>query len=176
MTEETEIIRNRVAESGLEAINLSHYLPQPSDQISLGISAFSGGEPIIREKIFRQNLKAFDFTVCKGKIVCLVQDLDCVVQPWVWMLLTAHLHPVAAWVTVGPWDAPNEAAYIFHRFSLDYPPERLKDRRLIFSGCGSLSSAPLLYARITAYVLPHVKSLMFGEACSAVPVFKAANR
>lgn len=176
MTEETETIRNRVAESGLEVINLSRYLPCASDIVFLGISAFSGGEPVIREQIFRQNLRTFDFSPLKGKIVCLMQDMDCVVQPWVWMLLSLHLHGVAGWVTTGSWDACNEATYILERFSQEYPPERLKDRRLIFSGCGSLACAPLLYTRITAYVLPYVKSLMFGEACSAVPVFKAAGR
>lgn len=168
----TDIIRNRVAESGVETINLLQFRPPASSIRVLGISNFTGGELIIREKVFRQALKEYDFSDLNKKIVCLIADMDCVVQPWVWMLLAAYLKEVAEWVTVGNWNAQNEAAYIFNRFTQAYPPEKLRGMRLIFNGCGSLECGPLLYTQLTFYVAPYVQSVMFGEPCSAVPVLK----
>ncbi|MCS6978951.1 MAG: DUF2480 family protein [Flavobacteriales bacterium] len=167
-------VRNRVAESGIISVQLKKFIPSPADWMELPISAFTQGEPIIREKVFREALKKFEFQNFKDKIAVLHNDLDTLVQSWVWMLLASRLQGVAENVFIKPVRSEDEADIVFDRFCRAFPPEKIQGKSLIIAGCGNLASAARLYSRITWYVMPWVKNLMYGEACSAVPIFKTS--
>ncbi|MCS6981929.1 MAG: DUF2480 family protein [Flavobacteriales bacterium] len=169
-------IRNRVSEAALLVVNLGNFKPTSKDLFILRLSEVSGGEPILRERLFREALASYDVQKVNGRIVVIENDLQGVVQPWAWMLLSARLMPCAEALFPGPWQATHEAEVIIQRFSRAWPPEKLHQQRLFITGCGDIPAAAEVYCRLTAYVLPHVRSLMYGEACSAVPVYKSASK
>jgi len=171
-----EEVVNKVAQAGLETVNLSQFRPDVTTIVTLDLAEFTAGEPIVREKVFRQELSRFNLNKIQNRLVCLTNNLSCIVQPWAWMLLAAKFHNLAEHVYIGPWDDFKEADTIVRRFRKHYSPEYLKGIKLLISGCANFHQSAYIYQELTTYVLPYVQTLMFGEACSAVPVFKASKK
>lgn len=160
---------NRVAASGLVTINLEDYFPQ-GEKVVFDIVPFLFHGLILKEKEFRASLKELDWSVYKDKIVLIQCTSEAIIPMWAYMLISQNLQNIASDVFTG-----SEAEYIKSKFyqtlsSRDWSV--FQDQRLVIKGCGNLPVPEEAYARIAFLLKPYAKSIMFGEPCSTVPVYK----
>lgn len=164
-----EILRNKVAESGIVTIDLENFYPKEKFML-LDIKEFLFMEMILREKDFREAMKLYNWQGFRGALVGVACTADAIVPLWAYMLIMAYLQPVAAYAGVG-----DEQAVIKQRFLNNLQQIDLgayKDARVVIKGCGDVTIEAYAYAEITRLLLPVAKSIMYGEPCSTVPVFK----
>lgn len=162
-------IKNKVAESGIITIDLLDFFSK-EDVMLFDIKDFLFMEMILKEKDFREALKNFDWEKYRGRNVGIICSADAIIPQWAYMLVTAYLFPVANFVAVG------EAEEITKRLLLkkinEINTNDFTDARVVIKGCGDLKISDYAYAEITRILLPVVKSIMYGEPCSTVPVYK----
>ncbi len=164
-----ETIRNKVAESGLITIDLEQYYPQ-EDPLVFDLKNFLFREMLLREKDFREAMEQHDWTVYQNKHVAVCCSSEAIIPMWAYMLVASKLTPVASRITVGNLDSAIREAFLNRIQQLD--PSQYADKRVIIKGCGEKEIPPYAYLAITEHLMPHVKSLMYGEPCSTVPVYK----
>ena len=165
----SEEIINRVANSDLITIDLTDYAPN-IQILELDLKHFLFEGFILKEKDFRASLKEFDFSGYENKVVAVFCSSDCIIPMWAFMLLTSCLNNVASEIYSG-----NKAAVfqqLFLRNIENIKTLKFKNKKVIVKGCGQIPLSQNLYVAITKKLQNTVTSLMFGEACSAVPVFK----
>ena len=160
---------NKVAQSGLIVLDLEDHYPS-EEVMSLDISQFLFKQLILREKEFRAALKAFDWSVYGGRVVAIFCSTDAIIPQWAYMLLTSYLADVNAEVYFGLPHNVEEDHLLDRLNQLNI--EEYRDERVIIKGCGKLEKSGKAYIHISKLLLPVVKSLMFGEPCSTVPVYK----
>ena len=164
-----EPIVNKVAESGLLTIDLEGlYLSGERVQIDISDWLFEG--LVLREKDFRERLKATDWAAYAGKFVAIHCSSDAIVPTWAYMLLAAALSPFAKGVHFGEIEAMETA--LFNEALLKLDTSAYKDQRVVIKGCSGVKVPASAYLRLTAILQPVVKSIFYGEPCSTVPVFK----
>lgn len=164
-----EEIVNRVANSDLITIDLADYAPKLQiSQVDLKQFLFEG--VILKEKEFRKTLKEFDFFIYTNKIVALFCSSDAIVPMWAYMLTTSYLNPLASEVHFGTKEDVFQKMFAKNIEEID--ASEFRGRKVIIKGCGHVPLTENLYVTITKKLQNNVSSLMFGEACSAVPVFK----
>ncbi|MEC7646612.1 MAG: DUF2480 family protein [Bacteroidota bacterium] len=162
-------IINRVANSGLITIDLSDYAPDLQiSEIDLKQFLFEGF--ILKEKEFRKALKEFDFSVYANKVVALFCSSDAIVPMWAYMLITSYLNPVESKIYFGTKEEVFQK--IFTKNIEEIDTSEFERKKVIVKGCSHIPLTENLYIVITKKLQNTVSSLMFGEACSAVPVFK----
>ena len=128
---------------------------------------------ILREKDFREFVKNEDWSKYKDKFVALTCTADAIVPTWAYMLLTLALEPFAKKIIFGNLnDLEN---LLFAEKLAQLPVSKYKDARIVIKGCGDLEVGPFAYLEITKLLRPIAKSIMYGEACSTVPIFKKGN-
>lgn len=164
-----EAIINKVAESGLITINLEDYLPK-EECVLFDLRQFLFMDLILKEKDFRQALKEFDWQVFDNKFVTVYCSADVIIPLWAYMLSAVYLQPVAKDVFYGTLESMQEK--ILLQAIENIPPEKFREKRIVIKGCGDISIPASAYLAITKKLTPYVKSLMYGEPCSTVPVFK----
>ncbi len=165
----SESIVNKVAGSGLVSVDLENYIPS-GDVLSFDLKDYLFMELILKEKDFREALKNTDWSLYKGRNVALFCSADAVIPMWAYMLVTSYLQPVAAEVFVG---SPEELVkHIFLKRISSVNPEEFADQRVVVKGCGDTAIGPFAYAAITRILQPVAKSIMYGEPCSTVPIYK----
>ena len=164
-----EPIRNRVEESGLVQLDLSALLRERTlRDLDLAPQLWQG--LAIREQEFRSWLKDLDVTPFEGADVAIHCSAEAILPEWVWMLVTSRLMGVARSVH----DCAPEALQgeVLSRIAEELDPAEYAGQRVVVKGCGLTSGAgPAM--RIVERLQPVVKSLMFGEPCSTVPVYKS---
>jgi fructose-1-phosphate kinase PfkB-like protein len=163
-----EII-NRVANSALITIDLTDYAPKETIAI-LDAKDFLFEGVILKEKEFRNTLKEFDFSVYTDKIVALYCSSDAIVPMWAFMLLTSYLNNSASKIHFGTEEEVFQKIFSDNIDAID--ATEFENKKVIVKGCGQVPLTEALYIAITKKLQNTVSSLMFGEACSAVPVFK----
>ena len=163
-----EPLVNRVQESGLIQLDLERELAPPK-VANVDLSAWLEGGFVLREKHFRQEVKAWDATPYQDHVVAMDCSTDAILPDWAWMLVAQKLSTVEAMAIHGPLERAQTEAWKVAVERLDV--ERFREERLIVKGCASAGGPGTLVA-FTQKVSPIVKSLMFGEACSAVPIVK----
>lgn len=164
-----EPIVNKVAQSGLITIDPADFFPKEEIvEFDLKDHLFRG--LILREKDFREALKNLDTSIYADKIVTITCSADAIIPMWAYMLVTTKLQPVAKNIYTGT-KAQTETAIMLHNISAINTGE-YKDAKLVIKGCGDKPIAEAAYAEITRVFLPVVQSIMFGEPCSTVPVYK----
>ena len=164
-----EEIINRVAKSELITIDLSDYAPTKTfDEIDLKQFLFEGF--ILKEKEFRAALKDFDFSAYENKIVAINCSSNCIIPMWAYMLVTSHLNNSAAEIHFGTKNEVFQKLFLQNIESINL--DEFENKKVIVKGCGDIPLNEGLYVTITKKLQNTVSSLMFGEACSAVPVFK----
>ncbi len=164
-----DTIVNKVAESGIVTINLEHFLPtQETAVIDLKDYLFMG--MILKEKDFRAALLAKDWAEYSGKNVAVVCTADAIIPMWAYMLLAMYLEPVVNFVYYGTEIELQQAVLQRNLKAIDV--QEFADKRVVIKGCGDKSIPELAYLEITRLLLPVVKSLMYGEPCSTVPIYK----
>lgn len=164
-----EEIINRVAASALEEINLEDYYPK--DNIVLfDLKPFLFMELILKEKDFREALLKVDWSDYNDKVVAVACTADAIIPMWAYMLVASYLQPVARNVIFGGVDEALKQEFIRNISSIDLTA--YNDKRIVIKGCGNLPVKEYAYLEITKRLRPIAKSIMYGEACSTVPVFK----
>ena len=162
-------IVNRVANSDLITIDLADYAPDLQiSEIDLKQFLFEGF--ILKEKEFRKILKEFDFSIYTNKVVALFCSSDAIVPMWAYMLATSYLNKIGNEIHFGTKEEVFQKHFLQNIEGID--AEEFKGGKVIVKGCGHIPLTENLYIGITKKLQNTVSSLMFGEACSAVPVFK----
>lgn len=164
-----EVIRNKVAESGIITLNLEDFYPR-EEVIIFDIKDYLFMEMILKEKDFREALKQHDWQQYAGKAVGITCTADAIVPLWAYMLIITYLQPIVNFVAVGNTEDIKKRLLLNSINAIntaDY-----QEKRVVIKGCGDMGIGEEAYAEITRVLLPVVKSLMYGEPCSTVPVFK----
>lgn len=166
---ETEEILNRVATSGIVSLDLED-LYHPGERIIYDIkdNLFQG--MILREKDFREFLKLNDWSVYQGKNVAIICSEDAIVPTWAYMLLAIQLEPYANKVVFGDLNLLEDKLFSDSIQNID--PEEYRGKRVVVKGCSKFPVPISAYLNITTLLKPVVQSLMFGEPCSTVPLYK----
>lgn len=165
-------IVNKVAESGLITLDPASYLPQGETALfDLKDYLFMG--LILKEKDFREALKNLDWEQYRDKNVAITCTADAIIPVWAYMLVGAYLEPVAKTFAMGDEQQLQQQLFIKNISSID--AEQYRDKRIVVKGCGDISIGDFAYLELTKILRPVVKSIMYGEPCSTVPVFKAKN-
>lgn len=165
----TDRIVNKVAESGLISLDLEQWYPK-QDIVLFDIKDYLFMGLIVKEKEFRESLKQADWSLYKGKAVAITCSADAIIPVWAYMLLSSYLQPVCSELYMG-----TEQELLKHLFLKNIDAADLTsymDQRVIVKGCGDTPIGEFAYAEITKRLLPIVKTLMYGEPCSTVPVYK----
>lgn len=164
-----EIFVNKVSESGIVSLNLEEFYPKEDvtlfdmkDYLFMGL--------ILKEKDFRENLKSLDLLVYKDKVVAVTCSADAVIPVWAYMLAASYLQPVACEVIFGT-AAEIKNMLLLKNLAL-LPVNDFTDKRVVIKGCGDLPVGEAAYLLATKLLRPVAKSIMYGEPCSTVPIFK----
>lgn len=164
-----ETIVNRVASSPIVTINLEDYY-HPGERIVYDMAAHLEQGVLLREKNFRDFIKNHDWDSYKNKNIAIVCSADAIVPTWAFMLLATKLEGVAHMVVRGGEEVLAYALFTDALRKIDI--DEVKDKPVVIKGCGDLPIPDLAYVEVTRLIKPHVKSLMYGEPCSTVPLFK----
>jgi len=165
----TNNIINRVANSKLELINLEDYYPH-GKRVVLDIKDWLYEELVLREKEFRQQAKLFDWEQYNDCYVALTCSSNAIVPAWAYMLLSTYLAPFANKTILGSLDVLETSIYQDIIKALDV--SQYKDKSVIIKGCTNKPIPDNAFIQLTTKLKPLVKSLMYGEACSALTLYK----
>ncbi|NNT71116.1 DUF2480 family protein [Flavobacterium sp. IMCC34852] len=166
-----EII-NRVANSALEVFDLEDYYPS-GIRTQIDISQWLLEGFLLKEKDFREALKNHDWTQYQNHFVAIHCSTDAIVPAWATILVTTYVSPFAQKVVLGNINDLNTALYQEILPTLDYSP--YQDKPVIIKGCSKKPVPESAYIMAVQKLQPFAKSIMYGEACSAVPLFKKAK-
>lgn len=166
--EENTII-NRVASSGLLTLDLEMYYHQGERVVyDIAQNLFQG--LLLREKDFREFIKQHDWAQYAGKNVAIICSADAIVPTWAYMLLTIQLEPHANCIVFGDLAGLEQA--LFQQAINDIDIEEYRGERVIIKGCSHKPVPIFAYTELTRRLRPVVASLMYGEPCSNVPLYK----
>ena len=170
MMETVKPIVNRVEQSGLITLDLENYFPAPEEIVAIDLKDFLFKELILREAEFRDTVKNSDWKKYAGKYVVLYCSTNAIIPMWAYMVLSAQLAPFVKDVACS---SPEHAAEIFlYRNMAKLNMDDFKNQRVIVKGCGDRKIPEAAFVQIAEQLAKVVRSLMYGEACSSVPVFK----
>lgn len=164
---------NRVAQSSLVTLDLQkHYPTEPIIEYDIKQDLFK--EMILKERDFRKSLKDKDWSEYQGAVVCVFCSVDAVIPMWAYMMITSYLEDYAHTVYAG-----TKQDYVRHQMrknldEIDW--NQYEDGKIILRGCSDQPLPPDVYLYATKKLRPLVSSLMFGEACSAVPIYKRRRK
>lgn len=166
-----EII-NKVASSGLTEFNLEDYYPK-GERAVFDLKEFLFHDLILKEKDFREVLKTFNWTNYQDKYVAVLCSADAIVPSWAFMLAAIYLEPHAKRVVFGNPETLETVLYNDALSKLDI--EKFRGEKIIIKGCSKYPVPESAYVEITRLLRPVAKSIMYGEACSTVPLYKAKD-
>ena len=166
-------IVNRVANSALITINLEDYYPK-GKRVLVDIKAWLFEGLILKEKDFRQAVNTHDWSQYQDDFVALTCSTDAIIPAWAFMLLSTHLEPFAKTVVIGNLEALETSIYQDIINTLDV--SKFNNASLIIKGCSHKPIPQNAYVMLTSKLRPIAKSIMYGEACSAVPLYKKAKK
>lgn len=165
----SEEIVNKVAQSALQTLDLEDYYPR-EEIVLFDLKPYLFMEKILREKDFRAALQQIDWTQYQDKIVAVTCSVDAIIPLWSYMLIAVNLQPFARDIVMGNEQTALQQAFLSRLAAIDI--QEFTDKRVIVKGCGDLSVGGFAYMEIARRLRPVVKSIMYGEACSNVPVYK----
>ena len=160
---------NRVASSGLVTLNLEEYFPK-ADMVVFDLKNYLFMELILKEKDFREALTTHDWSQYDQKILLVYCSADAIIPVWAYMLVSAYAEAYALDIFQGDQEAYIKAHYYHVLSNLDL--QRYEDQRIVIKGCSEKPVPAAAYLDLTKRLRPLVKSIMYGEPCSTVPVFK----
>src|SRR3982751_2081699 len=165
----SEMIVNKVANSGLVTIDLEKYLPA-GEMVSFDLKDHLFMGLILKEKDFREALKNIDWFAYENKNVAINCSVDAVIPAWAYMLVASYLEPVAKEVYTG--SEGEMFKHIFLKNIASISSEEFAGQRIVVKGCGDVTIENFAYAEIAKQLRPVAKSIMYGEPCSTVPIYK----
>jgi hypothetical protein len=165
----SEPIINKVADSGIVSIDPASYLPDGEfevfdlkDHLFLGL--------ILKEKEFREALKKTDWAFYRDRNVAVTCSADAIIPVWAYMLVASYLQPVAKEVGMGTADELKRQLFLRNIGQIDI--DEFRDQRVVVKGCGDIPIGDEAYLELARRLTPVAKSIMYGEPCSTVPIFK----
>lgn len=164
-----ETIVNKVAESGLITLGLEIFYPK-GEISTFDLKDFLFMGLILKEKDFRAALLVQDWEIFRDKYVAVTCSADAIIPMWAYMLVASYLQPVAKDVVVG--DEKTLINTVIVKTIADFKGEEYTDKRVVVKGCGDLAIPETAFLEITNKLRPFAKSIMYGEPCSTVPVYK----
>jgi hypothetical protein len=163
-----EII-NKVANSGIITFDLEEYYPK-GDRVLFDIKPLLFQELILKEKDFRDYIKDHDWSLYQDKFVAITCSADAIIPTWAFMLVSLALEPYAKKIVFG--DILQLETVLFHELISNIDIHEFEDKRVVIKGCGKLPIPMHAYVLLSAKLKPAAKSIMFGEPCSTVPLYK----
>jgi len=160
---------NKVASSGLITLNLEEYLNQ-GERVVYDIKENLFHGLMLREKDFREFIKNHDWSAYTGKNVAVICSADAIVPTWAYMLLANKMRPYAHEVVFGSLETLE--AVLFTKALAKIDVGSFANERVVVKGCGDIELPVSAYVEITNLLTPVVKSIMYGEPCSTVPIYK----
>lgn len=168
-----EEIINKVAQSSLITIDLEEWQDQ-RPQIIYDLKQNLFQELILKEKDFREFLKNHDWSIYKDKNVAIICSADAIVPTWAYMLLAVYLENVANYFVFGNLEDLEKS--LFQRKLAIINVDDYAGKKIVIKGCSNIPIPTYAYVELTRLLRPHVSSLMFGEPCSTVPLYKKMTR
>lgn len=162
-------IVNRVAASGIITLELDRYYRQ-GDRVMLDLASQLENGFLLREKTFRESIRNTDWSWYDGKYVAVCCSAEAIVPAWAYMLVGTALQPYASMVVFGGLHELEERLFLDALDKEDW--SRFRDVRVVVKGCTAVEVPAAVYLEVAARLRPVAMSIMFGEACSSVPVFK----
>ena len=162
-------IVNKVAESGLITLDLEKYIPQ-QEIVSFDLTPFLFRGLILKEKDFRDSMQSEDWSKYSGKAVAVFCSAEAIIPAWAYMLVSVMLSGIANSVYAGTPEELEKSLFLENLKKID--TAEFQDKRVVVKGCGDKQIGVFAYLEITRLLQPVVKTLMYGEPCSTVPVYK----
>lgn len=165
----SDLIVNKVADSGLVTLDLENYYPRENimvfdmkDHLFMGL--------ILKEKDFRDAMKQLDWSQYQDQNVAVTCTADAVIPVWSYMLVAAQLQPIAREIFFGTPEAFHQQLFLQKLREIN--TSEFEDKRIVVKGCGETPIGDFAYLEITRLLRPVARSIMYGEPCSTVPVYK----
>ena len=165
----SEELVNKVSESGLVTLDLEAYYPK-GDTVVFDMKDHLFMGLILKEKEFREALKNIDIETYRDKYVALTCTADAVIPVWAYMLAASYLEPFAKEIVFGNEEFLHKSLFLKNLSAIN--PGEYLDKRVVIKGCGELPITEMAYVEITRLLRPVAKSIMYGEPCSTVPIYK----
>jgi len=165
----SEAIVNKVASSGLITLDLEKYMPA-AEIVTFDLKDHLFMQLILKEKDFREGLKNLDWSIYAGKNVAVNCSVDAIIPLWAFMLVVTYLEPVANDVYIGT--TAEMYKHLFLKNIDRINTGEFEGQRIVVKGCGDVPVDNYAYAEITRLLRPVAKSIMYGEPCSTVPIYK----
>ena len=164
-----EPITNRVAESGIQVLDLASLAPA-GEMATVDLKPFLFQELILREKHFREQVRDHEWAAYTGRHVAITCSVDTIVPLWAYMLITAQLEGVAASVTVGSAEDVRREHFLA---ALDrYDWSQHADSIVVVKGCGTSEVPESAFVQAMSRLQKVARKVMFGEPCSSVPLWR----
>lgn len=160
---------NKVAESGIITLNLEEYYPKEEIAV-FDLKDFLFMGLILKEKDYRAALLQKDWSEYQNKYVAVHCSAEAIIPVWAYMLAASYLQPVAKDIFLGDEKTLINSIFIKNLEALN--AEEYTDKRVVVKGCGDIQIPETAYLEITKKLRPFAKSIMYGEPCSTVPIFK----
>lgn len=162
-------IVNKVAQSGLITFDLADLYPK-GERVLYDIKQHLFHELVLREKDFREVIKQIDWSTYQGKYVAITCSTDAIVPTWAYMLLANKLAPYTAATIFGSLETLETV--LFDRALATLNMETYRDQRVVVKGCGEIPIPVSAFVELTTRLSAVAKSIMYGEPCSTVPIYK----
>ena len=164
-----DTIINKVAQSALVTLNLESFYPS-GEMVNFDVKDYLFMELILKEKEYRETLKSIDWSIYKNKNVAITCSADAIIPLWAYMLAVSYLEPFAKDIVFGTADEVFKILFLKNLQQID--PKEFEDKRVVIKGCGDKKIPENAFVEITKILRPVAKSIMYGEPCSTVPIYK----
>lgn len=164
---------NRVANSGLITINLEEFYPN-EEILSLDLKEYLFRGLILKEKDFREAMSAHDWTQYEGKNLAVFCSADAIIPTWAYQLVAVYAAPFVKMMVQGTVEQFVIQHYFFALGSLNC--EQYRDQKIVVKGCSDKAVPVAAYMELTRILRPLAQSIMFGESCSTVPLYKREKK
>lgn len=167
-----EPIINKVSESGLVTLDPETYYPK-GEMVTFDLKDYLFMGMILKEKDYREQLKTLDWEKYRNKNVAVTCTADAIVPVWAYMLAASYLQPVSKEIVMGDEKELHKMIFLKNLSSIDI--NEFADKRIVVKGCGETPIEDFVYMEITKLLRPVAKSIMYGEPCSTVPIYKQSS-
>jgi len=161
---------NKVSDSALITLDLEELYPKETEVVVFDLKDYLFMGLILKEKDFREALKALDVTPFTDKYVAVTCSADAIIPMWAYMLVATYLQPVARNIFYGNIGEAKNQVLLNNIAQLNL--QEYNDKRVVIKGCGDAPISESAYLTATKLLRPITKSIMYGEPCSTVPIFK----
>lgn len=168
----SEIV-NKIKQSKLETVDLEDFLKGERFEV-LDIKQFLFREMILKEGEFREKLAVHNWEQYRDHWLSVTCSTDAIIPSWAWMLIASYAEPYAKEVIYG--DEPDVRMAVLKKKIEEFDWEKFEGRFVLLKGCSKMNIPAGAYLEATKKLMPVVSKLMYGEACSNVPVFRKSQR